>query len=477
MVAARDSIREVSSDCGAAVGEAGQPTPWHSLPVEEVFEHLDSGPDGLDPEEASRRLERFGPNRMKRAEPVSALSILVSQFKSLVVLLLLAAALVTLALGDVLESLAIGAVLAINTLIGFVVELKARRAMDALLRYEVPEAKVIRGGGTEEITSDRLVPGDVIALEEGDRVPADARLVEAVELRANEAPLTGESLPVHKAVEPVSDPDTLIADRESMLYSGTEILVGRARAVVVSTGSETEIGRIGTLVAGVEEGKTPLEVRLDELGRRLVWLTLGVAAVVTAVGALQGFPLGRMIETGIALAIAAVPEGLPAVATIALAVGLRRMARRNAIVRRLAAVESLGATTVVCSDKTGTLTAGQMTATEIAGPERSLEITGSGYGLEGEFVSSDGRVEAASDPWLRRVLTAAALTSRARLDPEGGGVVGDPTDAALTVMALKGGIDAADLREELPQERDIPFSSARRASASIHRSADGLVGS
>ena len=453
------------------MGDAG---PWHSLPVEAVLDRLDSSPEGLSTDEAARRLERFGPNRLKPVEPVSALSILVRQFKSLVVLLLLAAAVVALALGDMLESLAIGAVLAINTLIGFVVELRARRAMDALLRYQVPEAKVVRDGDVQKITSDRLVPGDVIALEEGDRVPADARLVDAVELRANEAPLTGESLPVHKAAEPVPDPDTLLADRDSMLYAGTEILVGRARAMVVGTGSDTEIGRIGTLVAGVEEGKTPLEVRLDELGRRLMWLTLGVAAVVTGLGVVQGFPLGRMIETGIALAIAAVPEGLPAVATIALAVGLRRMARRNAIVRRLAAVESLGATTVVCSDKTGTLTAGQMTATELAGAERALEITGSGYAVEGGFVSGDAE-QAASDPWIRRVLTAAALTSRARMDSDGTGIVGDPTDAALTVMALKGGVDADGLRAELPQERDVPFSSARRASASIHRGPDGLV--
>jgi Ca2+-transporting ATPase len=452
----------------------GHPT-WHSLPVAEVLRRLESSPDGLDADEARRRMERYGPNRLTRAAKVSALSILASQFKSLVVLLLVAAALVALVLGDTLEAVAIGVVLAINTLIGFFVELRARRAMDALLRYEVPTAKVVRGGQVEQIAADRLVPGDVIALEEGDRVPADARLIEAVELRTNEAPLTGESLPVDKSSPAVPEPEALLAERTSMLYSGTAVFVGRARAVVVGTGAETEIGRIGALVAQVEEGRTPLEVRLDALGRRLVWLTLGVAGVVTGLGVVQGSPLGRMIETGIALAIAAVPEGLPAVATIALAVGLRRMARRNAIVRRLSAVETLGATTVVCTDKTGTLTAGQMTATVVAAPGRRLEVTGTGYAPEGEFLGSSGVETAAASPWLERVLVAAALTSRAQLMPEGDGIVGDPTDAALTVLALKGGVDADELLETLPLERDVPFSSQRRASASIHRKGEGLV--
>jgi Ca2+-transporting ATPase len=447
--------------------EPRQP-PWHSLAVEDVLDRLESSPDGLDADEARRRLERYGPNRLRRAESVSALSILASQFKSLVVLLLVAAALVTLVLGDTLESVAIGAVLAINTLIGFVVELRARRAMDALLRYEVATAKVVRGGEVEQIPADRLVPGDVIGLEEGDRVPADARLIEAFELRANEAPLTGESLPVHKSPPAVLEPDALLAERASMLYAGTVVFIGRAKAVVIGTGAETELGRIGALVAQVEEGKTPLEVRLDALGQRLVWLTLGVAGIVTALGVVQGSPIGRMIETGIALAIAAVPEGLPAVATIALAVGLRRMARRNAIVRRLSAVEALGATTVVCTDKTGTLTAGQMTATVVSAPGRRLDVTGAGYAPEGELLGASGAESAATSPWLERVLVTAALTSRARLTV-GEGIVGDPTDAALTVLALKGGVAAEELLEALPLERDVPFSSQRRASASIHR--------
>lgn len=439
------------------------------------MQRLQSGPHGLDPQDAAERLSRYGPNRLSPPRSVSALHILLSQFASLVVVLLLVASGVALLLGDMLEAIAIGAVLAINASIGFFVELRARRAMDALLAYEVPIARVVRGDAVEQIASDRLVPGDVIELEEGDRVPADARLVTSAELRTNEAPLTGESMPVGKSAESSVGPDALLADRASMVYSGTSVYVGRASALVVDTGAQTEIGRIGTLVAQVEVGKTPLEVRLDELGRRLVWLTVAVAALVTVLGILQGFSLGRMVETGIALAIAAVPEGLPAVATIALAVGLRRMARRHALVRRLAAVEALGATTVVCTDKTGTLTAGQMTVTVVSGADMTIDVTGSGYQPVGELVAEDGSVRAADQPWLARLLQAAALTNRAKLDPASGTVLGDPTDAALAVLALKAGVDAEELLVTLPQVDEVPFSSERRSSTSIHQSGDAQV--
>ena len=446
---------------------------WHTLTPEQTLALLESDPGGLTSAEAERRLEKFGPNRLERVEPVAAWRILVAQFASLVVLLLAAAAAVALALGDVLEAVAIGGVLAINTSIGFVVELQARRAMDALLRYEVPLATVLRDGRAQRIPSDRLVPGDVIALEEGDAVPADARLLEAVELRAIEAPLTGESIPVDKTPVALDDPETVLAERAPMLYTGTEVVTGRANAVVVHTGDETEIGRIGALIARVESGKTPLEQRLDALGRRLVWLTLGVAALVTMLGVLRGAPLGLMIETGIALAIAAVPEGLPVVATIALAVGLRRMARREALVRRLVAVEALGAVTVVCTDKTGTLTAGEMTAVEVVTATRALRVTGSGYRVEGHFEEGGRTVDVAEMADVTGLLEAAALTSRATLDPDGGLPVGDPTDAALSVLAEKGGISAEELRARLPEVEEVPFSSERRSSATVHEDEHG----
>ena len=377
-------------------------------------------------------------------------------------------------LGDALEAAAIALVLVINATIGFIVELRARRAMDALLHYEAVRARVVRGGRDLEVPAATLVPGDVVKIEEGDAVPADLRLLDSSGLTINEAPLTGESIPVEKDPRALTG-DTLLADRRSMAYTGTSATSGRGTAVVVATGRETELGRIGTLLTEVEADKTPLEERLDALGHRLVWLALAVAAVVTLLGLLRGAPVGLMLETGIALAIAAVPEGLPAVVTIALAVGLRRMAARHALVRRLVAVEALGATTIVCTDKTGTLTTGQMTVREVATTDALVSVSGDGYATEGTFASDDTAIEADDDPWLSRLLLACALTSRATLAPDGEAPLGDPTDAALLVLAMKGGVDADRARADLPQVDDVPFTSARRYSASIHSRAGGRL--
>jgi len=436
--------------------------------AEDALERLASGRDGLTPADAERRRGRFGPNSLERVERTSALEILRRQFTSVVVGLLMAAAVVAGALGDWLESAAISMVLLINTAVSFTIELRATRVMDSLLAYEALSARVIRAGRLESVGAARLVPGDVIQLEEGDAIPADARLLDGGGLRVNEAPLTGESVPVDKQADVVLGEGTVLADRVNMLYTGTSVTSGRGTAVVVHTGGDTELGRIGALLKQVDASRTPLEARLDVLGRRLVFLTLSVTAVVTGIGVARGRELGLMVETGIALAIAAVPEGLPAVATIALAVGLRRMAVRHALVRRLAAVEALGGTTVICTDKTGTLTAGQMTASVVVTGGRSVNVTGVGYGVEGRFVEESTDVEPEDDPWLALVLKACALTSRASLVGGTESPLGDPTDAALLVLALKGGVDLERLAVEAPLEGDVPFTSATRASASIH---------
>jgi len=456
--------------------DAGPPRPpdqrWHRLEPPEVLTRLESTAGGLASPEAERRLTRYGPNRLEPPEPVSVARVLADQFRSVVVLLLVGAAGAAFLLGDRLEAAAVVAVLAINTGIGFVVELRARRAMEALLHYGVPSARVVRGGESRVVAADTLVPGDVIEVESGDAVPADARILEGAELRVDEAPLTGESAPVGKQVEAVED-DAPLAERASMLWAGTVVTDGQGRGVVVGTGSATELGRIGNLLATVETGSTPLERRLDHLGTRLVWVTLAVAGVVVGTGALRGMPLGRMIETGIALAIAAVPEGLPAVATIALAVGLGRMARRNALVRRLGAVEGLGSTTVVCTDKTGTLTAGEMTVTRVVGVDLDLEISGRGYEGSGEIAAADGT---AVDPdRLARILDAAALTSGATVEPGGGEVRGDPTDAALLVLARKGGLTRNRAEERFPVAGAVPFSSRTMVGASLHEGAEGPI--
>ena len=448
----------------------------HSLPPEEVLRQLESSPQGLSGTEAAERRRRFGPNALTLTKPASWWKILLDQLKSVVVLLLVAASAVALAIGDLADAAAIGGVLLINTLLGFFTELRARRAMEALRELEAPKATALRDGDAGEIPAHDLVPGDVILLEEGRSVPADARLLEAADLRVNEASLTGESLPVQKQVEPVAE-DTSLAERSSVLYQGTTIGAGSARAVVFATGMETELGRIGGLVGGIAEERTPLQRRLDKLGRRLVWLALAAAAIVVGIGALHQLPLGRLIETGIALAIAAVPEGLPAVSTIALAVGMRRMARRRALVRRLPAVESLGAVTIVCTDKTGTLTGGEMTVTTLWTGGREVRVTGTGYGPDGNFTVEDREVPPLEDESLRLALTIGALANRAEVEQtaKGWSVRGDTTEAALLVSARKAGLDRDRLRTEQPEVGEVPFTSERMLMATFHQAEGGTI--
>jgi P-type Ca2+ transporter type 2C len=434
----------------------------HAASVADVLSELDSRPSGLSEDEAARRLQQYGPNRFELTKPVSALKILGDQLRSIVVALLIVAAVISLTLGDWIEAVAIAVVLAINTVIGFVTELRARRAMAALLRLDVPRAFVVRGGQVHGVDAHGLVPGDVIAVNAGQQVPADGRVIEEVDLRSDEASLTGESMPVSKSTA-VLPPDTPLADRTNMVYKGTTVVAGTARVLVTATGGRTEIGRIGILTGGVHEERTPLERRLDELGRRLVWLALAVAALVAVLGAFQGAPLALVIEMGIALAVAAVPEALPAVATIALAVGVSRMARRRALVRRLPAVEALGSTTVVCTDKTRTLTSGDMTVVRLWAAGQDVHL-------------SRGDGPPAIDPSLRHAFEVAALASRGLPDSgsDATAPVSDPVDTAFLRAADLAGIDRARLAEERPPEGFIPFSSERKRMASFHR-LDGVL--
>ncbi|HSG82863.1 MAG TPA: HAD-IC family P-type ATPase [Gemmatimonadota bacterium] len=456
----------------------GKEQRWHELPAQEVLGRFGSSSAGLTESEAQERLGRYGPNALEIGKPISAWKIFADQLKSLVVLLLFAASAVAVAIGDVAEAVAIGAVLIINTAIGFWTEWRARLAMDALRRLQVQEAVVVRSGRSQPIDARELVPGDIIVLEAGAAVPADARVLTVTELTVNEAPLTGESMPVVKTVDPAADEDgrpVPLAERASMLYKGTLVVAGSGRAVVTGTGVDTEIGRLSRLVEETESGDTPLERRLDALGRRLVWLTLGVAAAVTGLGVLRGEDVWLMLETGIALAIAAVPEGLPVVATITLAVGVRRMARRNALVRRLAAVETLGSATLICTDKTGTLTAGAMTVTALVVAGEELEVSGVGYRPVGEFRRRGQMVRAADVDGLDLSLRIGVLANRAALkqDEDGWRAVGDPTEAALLTAGAKAGLEAEELRAEYPEIGEVPFSSERQLMATFHRAPDG----
>ena len=434
---------------------------WHSVSGVDVLQRLSTGRTGLDDATAQHVLDCVGPNRLEPPRPISALHILGDQFKSVVVYLLIAAIGISFALGDRIESIAIAAVLIINTLIGFATELRARRAMEALLQFDASKATVIRSGQLRIVDAATIVPGDIIQLDLGRRIPADARLIGATDFRTDEAALTGESLPVSKRADEQLEAGTPLADRTNMVYKGTTAAAGTAIAVVTGTGASTEIGRIGTLVGTIEEGRTPLERRLDELGRRLVWLALAIAGVVAALGAWQGAPLGLVLEMGIALAVAAVPEALPAVATIALAVGVHRMARRHALVRRLPAVEALGSATVVCTDKTRTLTAGRMTLVRVW-------TAGRKFSIREEPQVRDAAIVAAFE--------VAALASRPQPRAEGEGeVFGDPVDLALLTAAETAGIERAALVAGRPQEGIVPFSSDRKFMASFHRDGAGLV--
>ncbi|HET7599356.1 MAG TPA: HAD-IC family P-type ATPase, partial [Gemmatimonadales bacterium] len=449
----------------------GGPPAWHALPASEVLKRLASRPDGLTAGEAAERLARVGLNVFEAAQPVAAWRVLVAQLRSVIVLLLALGVAVALAAGDTLDAVAIAAVLVLNTAIGFATELRAHRAMESLRALDVTRATVVREGRPRGLDARELVPGDVIELEEGHAVPADARLIQGVELTAAEASLTGEPAPVEKDAHAALPDDAPIGDRVTMVYKATTVTGGRGRAVVVATGMATEVGRIGALAAAVAPEPTPLERRLDQLGRRLAVAAVAVAAVVAALGLTQGAALADILQTAIALAVAAVPEGLPVVGTIAMAIGVRRMARRHALVRRLPVVETLGSATVICTDKTGTLTAGTMAVTVIRLLDR-------GVTLERALPAPDRSQTLAlapPDPRALLALRVAALANRTRTDAGSGPAAADPTEAALVAAGRAAGLDVERLRAEWPEVAEIPFSSERMLMATFHRTGEGLV--
>ena len=453
------------------------PPPWHALSVPRVLDALETDGHGLHEAEARARLGSVGPNSMPEPRRVSSWRVLAGQFRSVMVLLLLIASVLAALTGDFADTAAIGAVLVVNVLIGYVMETGAHRAVEALTRLEPRHATVVRDGIPRQIDAECLVPGDLLLMEAGQAVPADARLVEATELRIVESALTGESLPSAKLEAAPIDASTPVADRTTMVYMGTTVVAGAGRAVVTSTGPATELGRIGTLVNTTDVERTPLERRLDTLGRQLVSLAVGVGGVTALLGWWQQLPLAIVLQTGIALAVAAVPEGLPAVATITLALGVRRMARRNALVRRLPSVETLGSVTVICTDKTGTLTAASMQVTRLRTMSHFVDVSGEGYSPEGAFMSDGRKVTPTDDEDLMTLLRIVATANRGDAVPASSGWIarGDPTEAALMVAARKAGIERADLVKRMPEVGAVPFSSRRAFMATFHRSERGLL--
>ncbi|HSE00198.1 MAG TPA: HAD-IC family P-type ATPase [Burkholderiales bacterium] len=452
---------------------------WHSAEVEAVLEKLDAHPDrGLTSTEAARRLAEFGANELAQKRRASPLGLFFSQFKNTLVIILVVATVLSALLGEVIDAAIIAAIVLFCAALGFIQEYRAERALDALKRMLAPTIRVLRDGDEVSIPSRELVVGDVILLEAGDRVPADGRLVEAHSLKCDEAPLTGESFPVDKTTQSLPG-DTSTADRRNIVFSGTTVTYGRGRAVVIGTGAGTEFGKIAEQVSSARTEPTPLEKRTAEIGRWLGVIALAVCTLAIVVSVARAWLGGQldlqlvltMTIFAIALAVAAVPEALAAIVTGALAVGMHEMAKRNALVRRMPAVETLGCTTVICTDKTGTLTKGEMTARRMFVGGTTYEVSGAGYDPTGGFappLRTNGEA-------MRLFLMGGVLCSDAVLREEGGRwtLKGDPTEGALVVVAQKAGLDPEQLRRDGPRTSELPFSSERKRMTTVHRVTGG----
>jgi len=449
---------------------------WHTRAVEETAERQRTNvTHGLTRAEAALRYAQQGSNVLAGVKQRSALSIFVHQFRSLIVMLLLAAGGVALALGENIEAVAILIVIAVNAIIGFVTEWKAEAALGALRKQTVSVAHVLRDGEEQQIPAEELVTGDLAILTAGARVPADGRIVESVRLQLEEAALTGESLAVTKSADVLADQDAPLGDRINMVHLGTAVTDGRGKFIVTATGMRTEMGKIGTLIEDVGSRGTPLEAKLAQLGRALLIMVLVLCAVIVVMGWLRGISFLYMLEVGISLAIAAVPEGLLAVTTMTLALGMQRMARMHALIRRLPAVETLGSTTVICTDKTGTLTRNEMTVRAFQIGARRVEVSGTGYAPAGDFSVQGARVNPVADAPLHLALQIGMLCNDAKVDHNDSGatVLGDPTEGALLVAAAKGGLDRAALERDYPRIAEIPFNSETKRMVTVHRTAAG----
>ena len=456
---------------------AGDAPRWTALEVEQVAAELGVDPSvGLTAAEVEVRRLEHGPNRLADTPSRPEWKKFLDQFRSGIVAILAAAAVLAGAVGDVKDTVVIAVVLVLNAILGYFQEAKAETAMAALERMLVATVRVRRDGRLQEVPIDDLVPGDVVLLEPGDRVPADGRLTVAAGLSIDESALTGESVPVDKWTDPIhAEPgvDLSIGDRANLAYLNTTVTRGRAELLVTETGMATEMGKVAELLAAADPGPTPLEQQLDGLTTRLAIIAVGAVALVFVLQLVQGVGFADAMLGAVALAVAAIPEGLPAVVTVTLAVGVSQMAKRNAIVKRLHSVETLGSTTVICSDKTGTLTLNQMTAQQVSIGDLRLAVSGSGYGTEGTLSTSDGPVDPRDRPDVLRALEVGALCNDAAVRE--GELVGDPTEGALVVLAAKGGLDVERRRDELARIGEVPFDSATKFMATFHADGDDVV--
>ncbi|MFM7274936.1 MAG: cation-translocating P-type ATPase, partial [Gammaproteobacteria bacterium] len=434
------------------------------MPTADVAARLTVDPaHGLDAAEAARRLAEEGPNRLAGQPAKAPWLRFLDQFRSLLVIILLGAAVVAGAIGDLTDAVVIACVVLLNAVLGFVQEHRAEAALAALKNMLAPTARVRRDGGERMVEAAELVPGDVLLLKTGDRIPADARVLSAHSAEAAEAALTGESQPLAKRSAAVQEASVL-AERHDMLFMNTVVTRGRLEAIVTATGMKTEMGRLAGLLAEATEGETPLQRQLDALGKRLALIAGVVVTLLFALGLMRGDPLLDTAMTAIALAVAAIPEGLPAVVTVTLALGMHRMAKRHAIVKKLGAVETLGCTTVICSDKTGTLTLNRMSARAIYCKGRRYAVSGEGYGSEGDIAEGENLME---------TLLPAVLCMDARIRE--GQLIGEPTEGALLALANKAGLDARVAMQHRPRIAELPFDSATKFMATFHHDGDSVL--
>jgi Ca2+-transporting ATPase len=440
---------------------------WHQKTVADVIEELNSSLQGISSEEARKRLLEYGPNELKEKKKKTLLMMFIDQFRDFMILVLIAAALISGFIGELSDTIAIIVIVVLNAVIGFIQEYRAEKAMEALKKMAAPYATAIRNGMHENIPASEIVPGDVIILEAGKIVPADMRLIESAQLKVEEAALTGESVPVEKHTGPLHDEHLPTGDRKNMVYKGTSVSYGRGMGSVVATGMETELGKIATMLQEEEEVKTPLQKRLASFGQKLAIAVLVICAIVFGVGILRGEQPMLMLLTAISLAVAAIPEALPAVITISLALGAKKLVKQNALIRKLPAVETLGSVTYICSDKTGTLTQNKMTVEEIYVDGKILSTK------DLKSLTAKDDVTTADHP-LSLLFTALAVSNDSQLDASGN-VIGDPTEVALYNISRENGFDKKELAERFPRVSEIPFDSDRKCMTTFHTWNGGFV--
>lgn len=454
---------------------------WYQMTQENAAKEMSSDiSKGLTAAEVKKRLEKYGPNELKHKEGPTLIEMFLSQFKDFLVLILIAASIVSILVGEITDSIVIICIVIINAALGVYQEFRASKAMEALKKMASPNAKVIRDGSQQTIPATELVPGDVVLLETGDYIPADMRLLETVNMKVEEAALTGESVPVEKHAEVTFKDEVGLGDQINLGFMSTIVTYGRGKGLVTGTGMNTIIGKIAEMIQSVEEEDTPLQRKLAEFGKYLGIACLVICGIVFVMGLMRGEELIHMFMTAVSLAVAAIPEGLPAVVTIVLALGMQRMVKQNAIIKKLHAVESLGSTTVICSDKTGTLTQNQMTAVKIYTGGKVYDISGEGYSPKGEISLGGNPVNLEQDKAVAQMLHIAALCNDAKLVKDESGseewkMLGDPTEGALVVAAAKTGLGAEDLNAQYPRVQEIPFDSKRKLMTTFHKSKEGGI--